>query len=166
MFRTLIDERGPWSANPFPNCALRHWKLDKTEDAWRRRPKLRQNYHFDEKLCNPPSATTSEDNLPATESKTSFVGHIPEQMKRFLLKGVRKITDEGNSEASENDLEPSGQHVSVSEDPLDTLHTELSKGSPDRKDIQPDKNDFSSPEAETSEVCDCDISIRNYDSGI
>lgn len=39
MFRTLIDERGPWSANLFPNGVVKHWKLDKTEDAWRRRPK-------------------------------------------------------------------------------------------------------------------------------
>ncbi|KAG0476323.1 hypothetical protein HPP92_013164 [Vanilla planifolia] len=34
MFRTLIDERGPWSANPFPNNNVTHWKLDKTEDNW------------------------------------------------------------------------------------------------------------------------------------
>ena len=28
MFRDLTDERGPWSATPFPNNALTWWKLD------------------------------------------------------------------------------------------------------------------------------------------
>ena len=93
MFCSLIDERGPWSANPFPYNTVTHWKLDKTEDAWRRRPKLRRNYHFDEKLLHPPSTVSSNEAiLPANESKSVLGGHIPEQMKRFLLKVIRKIT--------------------------------------------------------------------------
>ncbi|KAH7567643.1 hypothetical protein JRO89_XS07G0111300 [Xanthoceras sorbifolium] len=154
MFRALIDERGPWSANPFPNSSVIHWKLDKTEDAWRRRPKLRQNYHFDEKLCHPPSTAPSEEtSLPAHENKSSFVGHIPEQMKQFLLKGIRRITDEGISEPSEVDTEPSGQKASVSEDLPDSQCLEQIKGSSDSKDIVDRKDSSSSsPEVETSEV--------------
>ncbi|MBA0567717.1 hypothetical protein Golob_005260 [Gossypium lobatum] len=107
MFRTLIDERGPWSANPFPNGAVIHWKLDKTEDTRRRRPKLRRNYHFDEKLCHPSSTSPCDEvTLPSSESKPSFVGHIPEQMKKFLLKGVHRITDDGSSEPAESGAGP------------------------------------------------------------
>lgn len=154
MFRTLIDERGPWSANLFPNCVVKHWKLDKTEDAWRRRPKLRQNYHFDEKLCLPPSSSINEDTLPVNESKNSFVGHIPEQMKQFLLKGVRKITDEGSSEADENDAETSGQAIPIPDDPLKSQCMDLVGDSSGQNEIVQDKRDSlsTSPETETSEV--------------
>jgi hypothetical protein len=155
MFRALIDERGPWSANPFPNNALTHWKLDKTEDTWRRRQKLRQNYHFDEKLCHPPSTAPSDEaTLPVNENKSGLVGLIPEQMKRFLLKGVRGITDEGSSENNDNESEPSGHKASISKDPLDAQCLEL-KDSSDRKDVLQDRIDSSSSstETETSEVC-------------
>lgn len=155
MFRTLIDERGPWSANPFPNNTVTHWKLDKTEDAWRRRPKLRRNYHFDEKLCHPPStACSNEATLPVNESKSAFGGHIPEQMKRFLLKGIRRITDEGSSEPTENDAESSGQKISVPEDISDRKGSEGVKDSSDQKDIFQDRKDScsTSTEQETSEV--------------
>ncbi|KAA8528370.1 hypothetical protein F0562_035725 [Nyssa sinensis] len=169
MFRTLIDERGPWSANPFPNSTLRHWKLDKTEDEWRRRPKLRQNYHFDEKLCHPPSTASNSEALPpVNESKSGFGGHIPEQMKQFLLKGIHRITDEGSSEPSENDSESSGHNSSVPEDNSDKQYTEVAKDNNDQKDIildgkgrnndqkdvVPDRKDssFTSTEPETSEV--------------
>ncbi|KAG7971974.1 hypothetical protein I3843_07G161500 [Carya illinoinensis] len=154
MFRSLIDERGPWSANPFPNNSITHWKLDKTEDAWRRRPKLRQNYHFDEKLCHPPSsAPSNEANLPVNENKSGFVGLIPEQMKHFLLKGVRRITDEGCSESNDNDTEISGHKASIPKDPPDTQCTEL-KDSIDKKDVLQDRKESSSSslETETSEV--------------
>lgn len=155
MFRALIDERGPWSANPFPNNALTHWKLDKTEDSWRRRQKLRQNYHFDEKLCHPPSTGPSDEApLPVNENKFGLVGLIPEQMKRFLLKGVRGITDEGSSEHNDNETEPSGHKASISMDPSDAQCLEL-KDSSDRKDVLQDRVDSSSSslETETSEVC-------------
>ncbi|XP_057974811.1 BEACH domain-containing protein B isoform X2 [Malania oleifera] len=153
MFRTLIDERGPWSANPFPNSAIRHWKLDKTEDAWRRRPKLRQNYHFDEMLCHPPCTTSNIDAvLPVNDSKSSFGGHIPEQMKQFLLKGVRRITDVGNSEPNETDAEIRGQGSIP--DPQESSYQEAEKDTIDQKDIVQDRNDSSSTssDAETSEV--------------
>ncbi|XP_024170395.1 BEACH domain-containing protein B isoform X2 [Rosa chinensis] len=152
MFRALIDERGPWSANPFPNSAVRHWKLEKIEDTWRRRPKLRQNYHFDEKLCQPSSSVSSiEITPPFNESKSAFVGHIPEQMKRFLLKGVWKITDEGSSEPNETDTELSGQKPSIHTDTSDSQTSELAK---DTSDWIQERKDSSSPshETETSEV--------------
>ncbi len=155
MFRALIDERGPWSANPFPNNAVTHWKLDKTEDTWRRREKLRRNYHFDEKLCHPPSTAPSDEaTLSVNENKSGFVGLIPEQMKRFLLKGVRRITDEGSSELNDNDTEQSGHKASIPKDPSDTQCSEL-KDSSDQKDVLQDRKDSSSssPETETSEVC-------------
>lgn len=153
LFRILIDERGPWSANPFPNSALRHWKLDKTEDQWRRRQKLRQNYHFDEKLCYPlHSASREEPAIPVNESKYGFVGHIPEQMKRFLLKGVHRITDEGSSELTDGESELSEQK-STSEEIVDSQHTWREKESSNNKDTSAEKMDCPpSPETETSEV--------------
>nr|XP_028963058.1 BEACH domain-containing protein B isoform X2 [Malus domestica] len=152
MFRALIDERGPWSANPFPNSAVRHWKLDKIEDAWRRRQKLRQNYHFDEKLCHPSSSMpTNEVAPPVNESKSGFVGHIPEQMKRFLLKGVWKIIDDGSLEPNEIDNELGGQKPTLPKDTSDSQCSELSKDSGDW--IQERKDSSSSSlETETSEV--------------
>ncbi|GLU16070.1 hypothetical protein SLE2022_325200 [Rubroshorea leprosula] len=153
MFRALIDERGPWSANPFPNDTMVHWKLDKTEDTWRRRPKLRRNYHFDKKLCYPPStSSTDEATVPGKENK-SFAGQIPEQMKHFLLKGVQRIIDEGSSEPGESDAESSGQKV-FSEDPLDNQCSEILECSNDQKDSVHDRKEFSlsPPETETSEV--------------
>ncbi|KAK4276908.1 hypothetical protein QN277_015003 [Acacia crassicarpa] len=153
MFRSLIDERGPWSANPFPNHITTHWKLDKTEDMWRRRPKLRQNYHFDENLCIPPSASGGGLATPVAENNPSFVGHIPEQMKQLLLKGIRKITEEGSLDANETNSEISGKRTSVLLDPSENTSSDLLKDS-DRKDtVQEQKDSFSSPEAEAqSEV--------------
>lgn len=146
MFRSLIDERGPWSANPFPNSVVKHWKLDKAEDTWRRRPKLKQNYYFDEKLCNPPYAASSNETAQsATESKSGFVGHIPEQMKRFLLKGVHRITDEGSLDPSDNDSDK----FSVREDPVDSQSTELIKDCTDQDIREPPSNTV---DAETTEV--------------
>lgn len=153
-FRSLIDERGPWSADPFPNSTLTHWKLDKTEDAWRRRQKLRRNYHFDEKLCRPTSTTPSTEALnPSNDAKPGFASHIPEQMKRFLLKGIRRITDEGSSELNESESELSGQNP-ASEDLSDRQYLEVVKESGDLKDIAKEDFDFSSTqmESEDSEV--------------
>ncbi|XP_010254571.1 PREDICTED: BEACH domain-containing protein B isoform X2 [Nelumbo nucifera] len=151
MFRALIDERGPWSANPFPNSTITHWKLEKSEDAWRRRPKLRRNYCFNEKLCHPPSTVSIGPSRLAYESKTNLVSHIPEQLKRLLLKGVRRITDEGSSEPCESDTELSAEKASSPDDSL-VNETELSKESNDQ-DVQ-DRKDASSNtmETETSEV--------------
>ncbi|KAK6938070.1 PH-BEACH domain [Dillenia turbinata] len=149
MFRALIDERGPWSANPFPNSTTIHWKLDKTEDAWRRRPKLRQNYHFDEKLCHRPSNATSTESISAvSESKSGFAGNIPAQIKLFLLKGVRWITDEGCSEPTETNTELSLENSSESQDP------EHLKGSVHQSDTVQDKKDppSTSIDTESNEV--------------
>jgi len=154
MFRSLIDERGPWSTNPFPNCIVTHWKLDKTEDTWRRRPKLRQNYHFDENLCSPPSAIGSGLATPVNESNPGFVGNIPEQMKQILLKGMRKITDEGTLDISETNTEISGQKTQIPIDYSDCQSSDLLKDVSDRKDIVQERKDTSSsPETEASEVC-------------
>ncbi|XP_020218624.1 BEACH domain-containing protein B isoform X2 [Cajanus cajan] len=150
LFRSLIDERGPWSTNPFPNSVVTHWKLDKTEDTWRRRLKLRQNYHFDENLCCPFSAIASGVATPVNESNSGFVNNIPEQMKQLLLKGIRKITDEGTLDISDANTEISGQKAS---DHSDCQSSDLLKDVCNRKDtVQERKDTSSSPEAEASEV--------------
>ncbi|KAM0841856.1 hypothetical protein ACQ4PT_058739 [Festuca glaucescens] len=112
IFRALIDERGPWSANPFPNDVVTHWKLDKTEDKWRRRFKLKRNYMFDERLCQPSSSRN--ENTEPYDDQPSFSTKVPEKMKRFLLKGVRGITDdsayrpfEDTNDTSESSHNPS-----------------------------------------------------------
>ncbi|KAJ4967218.1 hypothetical protein NE237_019067 [Protea cynaroides] len=149
MFRALIDERGPWSANPFPNSTITHWKLDKTEDTWRRRPKLRRNYHFDEKLCHPLSIASSNDIFrPVSENKTGFGSHIPEKMKRLILEGLHKITNEGSMEPSENDRVESESKAFAPEDPSDQS-LELMKEISEQKDIVQDRKDPSSSTAET-----------------
>ncbi|XP_076899562.1 BEACH domain-containing protein B isoform X2 [Bidens hawaiensis] len=149
VLRTLIDERGPWSANPFPNNIVRHWKLDKTEDTWRRRQKLRQNYHFDETLCHPPFTLPTNGTVPSIpETKSVFAAHLPQQMKQFLLKGIRRITDESFLESVELDVENSEQKASTSED-----LPEVSKDENDQKDFHERKDHSSiSIESEDSEV--------------
>ena len=133
LFRTLIDERGPWSTNPFPDSVVRHWKFDKTEGAWRRRLKLRHSYHFDEKLCHPPSTSPSKEaTVPINESKSGLGEHIPEQMKQFLLKMVHRITDEPTLMTTENNADLSGQKAFVSVDLLESQHPELVKDNSDQ----------------------------------
>ncbi|KAM6596704.1 hypothetical protein CsatA_007228 [Cannabis sativa] len=152
MFRALIDERGPWSANQIPDKSEKHWKLDKEEDTWRRRLKLRQNYHFDERLCHPPSSVTSDEvTVPMNDSKSGLAGNLPEQMKQFLLKGVRRITDEVISESNESDTEHSGQKASIAKDLLDSPFPELVKDSSDWVQERKDSS-LISLEAESSEV--------------
>ncbi|OIW14558.1 hypothetical protein TanjilG_14944 [Lupinus angustifolius] len=152
MFRSLTDERGPWSTNPFPNCAVTHWKLDKTEDTWRRRPKLRRNYHFNEVLCNPLSASTSGAVTTVIESTPGFVGKIPDKMKQLMLKGIRKITDEGTLDVNESNTEISEPKAPNPPDHSGCISSDLTKESSDRKDIvQERKETSSSPETETSE---------------
>ncbi|XP_019058456.1 PREDICTED: BEACH domain-containing protein B isoform X2 [Tarenaya hassleriana] len=151
MLRSLMDERGPWSATPFPNNILRHWKLDRTEDSWRRRPKLRRNYHFDEKLCYPPSAGTATENENSSiVNDRSSVIQLPEQMKRFLLKGIHRIMDEGGSESCENDSNQS--EPSFSDSPADIPISEVMRSGSGLKDVIQEKSDSSSVEMEPSEV--------------
>lgn len=82
------------------------------------------------------------------------MGHIPEQMKQLLLKGIRKITEEGSLDANEINSEISGKRTSLPLDPSENTTSDLLKDS-DRKDtVQERKDSFSSPEAEAqSEVC-------------
>jgi hypothetical protein len=107
--RALMDERGPWSANPFPNDVVTHWKLDKTEDRWRRRFKLKRNYKFDERLCKP--SQSRNESIVSSADQLYIIAKIPEKMKRFLLKGVRGITEDSSYEPFEdiNDASESSQ---------------------------------------------------------
>lgn len=150
MFRTLIDERGPWSAYPFPNNNVTHWKLDKTEDNWRRRPKLKRNYKFDEKLCYPPTNKSSDQaNQQIGESNSSKRGNFPEQMKRFLLKGVRGITEESPVDLTDEPVDLNSvkdpDHNRSSENQV----SDYIKDGKDDTDIMHDKKDLQSVSAET-----------------
>uniref|UniRef100_A0A0E0GD47 BEACH domain-containing protein n=1 Tax=Oryza nivara TaxID=4536 RepID=A0A0E0GD47_ORYNI len=98
--RALIDERGPWSANPFPNDVVTHWKLDKTEDKWRRRLKLKRNYKFDERLCQP--SYSRNESTEACVDQSSLSTKVPLKLKRFLLKGVRAIFEDNAYEPIED----------------------------------------------------------------
>ncbi|KAH6788519.1 binding protein [Perilla frutescens var. frutescens] len=151
IFRLLIDERGPWSANPFPNSVDAHWKLDKTEDGWRRRQKLRRNYHFDNKICQPSSTIPSSGALPSTNCSKLGLGPITmDKMKQFSVKGIQKITEEGSSEPSENDTESSQQQIVEIEDP--SGRQEVTKESIEQEIVQ-DRDAYPPvTESENSEV--------------
>lgn len=155
MFRALVDERGPWSANPFPNDIKTHWKLDKTEDYWRRRLKLKRNYKFDERLCHPPISKSSNETRPAEDKPSmSSGGNVPEQMKRFLLKGVRGIVDERNLEMIE-DIEDTAQSAEPAlNDSSENFISDNQKNNFDQVEIVQDRNDVTSLRAdgEPSEV--------------
>uniref|UniRef100_A0A0E0JVW3 BEACH domain-containing protein B n=1 Tax=Oryza punctata TaxID=4537 RepID=A0A0E0JVW3_ORYPU len=109
IFRALSEERGPWSANPFPNSIVTYWKLDKTEDKWRRRLKLKHNYKFDERLCQPPSKSSNESNASSVDP--SVGAKIPEKMKHLLLKGVRGITGDSEPCEDNNDMSEPSQNT-------------------------------------------------------
>ncbi|XP_044956208.1 BEACH domain-containing protein B-like isoform X2 [Hordeum vulgare subsp. vulgare] len=142
IFRALIDERGPWSANPFPNDAVTHWKLDKTEDKWRRRFKLKRNYMFDERLCQ-PSSSRNEITEPFFD-QPSFSTKVPEKMKRFLLKGVRGITDDSGYGSFEDTNGTSESFQSPSEN---QNHNNASDSSDHRTAVQ-NKRETSSTSAD------------------
>ncbi|PIN12837.1 Conserved WD40 repeat-containing protein [Handroanthus impetiginosus] len=152
-FRLLIDERGPWSANPFPNNIVMRWKLDKTEDSWRRRQKLRRNYHFNDKLCYPSSIKPSDATIPSTnDSKLGFGALTVEKMKQFSLQGIQKINDEGSSEPSENEAQTSQLKISEVEDSLGRQYSEVTKESSEQEIVR-DKDDHPPvKESENSEV--------------
>lgn len=158
MFRTLIDERGPWSAFPFPNKNETHWKLDKTEDNWRRRPKLKRNYKFDEKLCYPQTNKSSnQPNQQIEESNSSTGSNFPEQMKHFLLKGVRGITEEKPVDQSDESVDFNSVDdpslISSSENQI----SDYVKDGNDNTDIVHNRKDIQSVSAETEsdEVFNC-----------
>ncbi|KAG8369183.1 hypothetical protein BUALT_Bualt15G0124700 [Buddleja alternifolia] len=152
-FRLLIDERGPWSASPFPNSMITHWKLDKTEDAWRRRQKLRRNYQFNDKLCQPSPIIPSDAALPTTnDSKLSFGALTLEKMKQFSLKGIQIITDEGSSEPGEHGAQSSQQKISEIEDSSDRQDSEVSKENSQQEIVQDTEDYPLLTESENSEV--------------
>ncbi|MQL68998.1 hypothetical protein Taro_001305 [Colocasia esculenta] len=148
MSAILSSDDSPWSANPFPNEAIKHWKLDKTEDSLRRRPKLRRNYHFDEGLCHPPATNQLQSNNPAMESHTAL-GTLPEQMKHFLRKGACGITEEGRSDTE--DANNSGELAPSMNDSLETEGPGIPREHKDLLDVQ-DKNDASHGDAEANKV--------------
>lgn len=151
-----MDERGPWSANPFPNNIGTHWKLDKTEDSGRRRLKLKRNYKFDERLCHPPcDKSPSGTSHLESECHTGAGGSVPEKMKRFLLKGVRGITEEQSFEIGDDVSESTSLIESDHGDSTESQSASYLKDSSDHLEIVHDMKDLpsSSIEGESSEVC-------------
>lgn len=150
--RLLNDERGPWSANPFPNSIVVHWKLDKTEDAWRRRQKLRRNYHFDDKLCR-PSTITSIGAVPSNNDGKDGLGALTlEKMKQFSVKGIHRITDEVTSEQCESEAQSSQQKMTEIEGSSGREYSEVEKDNSEPETVQ-DREDYPSvSESENNEV--------------
>ncbi|PKA52227.1 hypothetical protein AXF42_Ash010123 [Apostasia shenzhenica] len=149
MFRTLIDERSPWSANLFPINNVTHWKLDRTEDRWRRRLKLKRNYKFDKTLCYPPSNKSCDDlTLPPGEGNSSAGSNIPDQVQCFLQKGVRGIAEERTMELSGDAVDLATDKVPgiVTSDLQDLEHL---KDVADNTAIVHEKKDLSSVRAKT-----------------
>ncbi|KZV43357.1 BEACH domain-containing protein lvsC-like, partial [Dorcoceras hygrometricum] len=152
-FRLLIDERGPWSANPFPSSTVTHWKLDKTEDAWRRRQKLRRNYHFDDKLCHPSSALPSSASLPSFNDENSGFGALTlEKIHKFSLKGVQTIMDEGSSDPNEIEIQSSSGKILEIGNESEPYYPEVPKESGDEEVVRDRKDSVSLAESENSEV--------------
>ncbi|XP_073132382.1 BEACH domain-containing protein B isoform X2 [Henckelia pumila] len=152
-FRLLIDERGPWSANPFPSSTDLHWKLDKTEDAWRRRQKLRRNYHFNDKLCHPSSAAPSDAAVPSfNDEKFGFGALTSEKMKKFTLKGIQTITDEGSSDPNENETQSSSGKILEIGNQSEPQYPEVPKESGDKGVLRDRKGSVLLAESENSEV--------------
>ncbi|XP_031488059.1 BEACH domain-containing protein B isoform X2 [Nymphaea colorata] len=158
MFRMLIDERGPWSASPFPNTILTHWKLDKTEDSLRRRVKLRRNYHFDERLCHPPA--TNLNNFPSQHDVGSLPqlgSQLPKGMKSFLIKGVHEVTEEGLSDSYDSESKDSTEPKDSNCDGVShnqSADAEIGKNNSDQKDVKINWKDFfpNSADAEQDEI--------------
>ena len=98
---------------------MTYWKLDKTEDKWRRRLKLKRNYKFDECLCQPSSIKSSNENAAPTVDPSANA-KITEKMKHLLLKGVRGITGDISSESCEdsNDMSDPPQNVPPENHPV------------------------------------------------
>lgn len=75
-------------------------------------------------------------------------------MKQFLLKGIRRITDEGSSDNIENEDESGVLKASASEDYLDKSQSEVLKDSSNQKDCALDKKElsFTATDSQPSEV--------------
>ncbi|MED6216742.1 hypothetical protein PIB30_010777 [Stylosanthes scabra] len=106
MFRSLIDERGPWSTNPFPNRAVKHWKLDKTEDTWRR---IR-------KITDEGSLDGNETNAEVGGQKTLIISDNSDCQSSDMLKDSSDRKDTGQDRkdiSSSSDTESSEVLTSV-----------------------------------------------------
>lgn len=106
MFRYLTEERGAWSVVPFPSNCQKWWKLDKTEDPWRRRLKLRRNYHFNQEFQRSLSSGPSARNWDATAGAEKGYGTeiLGGDVRTFLLKGLRGVSEEELTEPSEDEI--------------------------------------------------------------
>lgn len=74
--------------------------------------------------------------------------NVPEQMKRFLLKGIHTITEELSTEASESDNESSGCKEMTSDDLPDGQSSEHLKDD-EPKDAAQERKESVSPAFET-----------------
>ncbi|KAJ3679372.1 hypothetical protein LUZ60_017383 [Juncus effusus] len=126
IYRALIDERGPWSTNPFPNDTPTHWRLDKTEDSWRRRLKLKRNYKFEDRLCLPPTVK-SPNETDQTSNEPAEAGPVgmTEKMKRFVVKevwGEMEEGEEGEGSGNKEELEGGSENVAETDEFLSVVN--------------------------------------------
>ncbi|MCO5595749.1 hypothetical protein L7F22_049797 [Adiantum nelumboides] len=98
IFRHLTDERGPWSTISFPSEIRVSWKLDKTEDPWRRRLKLRRNYHCDRQLVHPDGCGTVTPSGAPSKPASNLESLL--ETSKLLLKGLRGISEEEISDTT------------------------------------------------------------------
>ncbi|KAL2652898.1 hypothetical protein R1flu_021026 [Riccia fluitans] len=121
LYRDMTDERGPWAVVSFPNNALTRWKLDKTEDPLRRRFKTKRNYQFNEELLHPAVTPgreePAEDKDVKMESGNDALNLIVGSVKTLLLKGLRSVSKEADSDDDNDDDEN-----------LDQANTETEEG--------------------------------------
>ncbi|KAH7332120.1 hypothetical protein KP509_20G069100 [Ceratopteris richardii] len=102
IFRQLTDERGPWSTVKFPSDTQISWKLDKTEDPWRRKMKLKRNYHSDMQSVCPLETTERVGPSGGSLGKLSNFESLLETSK-LLLKGLRGISVEEDSDITDEE---------------------------------------------------------------
>ncbi|KAK9130032.1 hypothetical protein Sjap_010519 [Stephania japonica] len=104
----------------------------------------------------PPITALTKDANDIPNEKTKQGTPIPEQMKRLLLKGVRRITDEGSIEP-QNETEDSKQLENATDGAFGSQPVERMKDSIDQKDLVQERKELTSsvPETEISEVLIC-----------
>lgn len=154
LSRALSDERGPWSSNSVPTSTITHWKLDKTEDRWRRRPKLKRNYCFNQQLCHPPAIkSVSDTSNPSSDCHSS--SQVPDKVKHFILKGVRGITEEGASDRCQDSNESATLNNSYSGTTPENQSLKPSEDCSNQVDFVPEgKNTpYTGADSQSTEVC-------------
>lgn len=119
LYRDLTGERGSWSSGRSENESPIYWKLDKMEDPYRRRPRMRPNYRFDPKLQLPPdeerTGWKSRKMIESLEDKGEGEG---DQMPFFMkaLRSSSSVSGITELETSSTIGSEAGEKEEVAED--------------------------------------------------